>query len=93
MRRMNARCTMANTKNALAELAERLAKWTARVKAEDNSTLIAIGTGDAKKLQRIVAELAKIEYSSAGGPVNPLFAMYRLDKCRAIAEEGANDGK
>ena len=78
---------MGRITNALAELAKRL-------KPKGNDCLyFLIDYGDLYKAARIVSELAKV---NTLGPKHipgdiSLYAAYA--KCRAIAEEGAKDGK
>ena len=85
---------MAESKNALAELA----KWLKQlVDANGGKKCRAVANID--KAQRIVAELAKVD------DVNDVFrlqlvrrpnqdqALAAIVKCRAIAEEGAGDDK
>ena len=80
---------MTNTKNALAELAERMAVVTSR--GGDTWRWLK----DVIKAQRIIAELAKVEDRHNGETNSDV--LWRCNdciaKCRAIAEEGANNGK
>ena len=76
-------------KNALTKLAERL-------KPKGNEHLyFLIDYGDLYKASRIVAELAKVEDQRDGETNSDV--LWRCNdciaKCRAIAEEGAGDGK
>lgn len=90
---------MERSTNALAELAERLEDVLAY--AQDELFLEHKQTLD--KAQRIVAELAKVsdghwENICDGPPVyichvEDLKVLCCIGKCRAIAEEGAGDGK
>ena len=77
-------------RNALAELAERLSP------RGETKTLLLVNAQDILKAQRIVAELAKVEYvynPSTGEPIAlPGEASNAVVKSRAIAEEGAGDG-
>ena len=83
---------MANTKrNALAELSERLDIIVFGLVTDGHPCDETI---DIRKAQRIIAELAKVRWSklwidrpAADESVNAII------KCRAIAEEGAEDGK
>lgn len=81
---------MAETKrNALAELAERL-------KPKGNEHLyFLIDYDDLYKASRIVAELANVEDRRDGETNSDV--LWRCNdciaKCRAIAEEGTNNGK
>ena len=75
---------MERSTNALSELAERL-DYLVR--------FVSIGVDYFHKAQRIVAELAKVNTlgpKHIPGDVS-LYTAYA--KCRAIAEEGAGDGK
>lgn len=73
---------MADTKNALAELAVRL-----------GTDVLSLGRDkypEIEKASRIVAELAKADLAYANDPVSNNCVELRLDafkKCRAIAEE------
>lgn len=49
-------------------MATRLAMWTKGCDAKDNSTMVAIGTGDAVKLTQMVAELANLHFDAMGKP-------------------------
>ena len=78
---------MADTKNALAELAKRL-------KPKGNDLLyFLIDYGDLCKAYRIVAELANVEDRRDGETNSDV--LWRCNnciaKCRAIAEEGAKN--
>lgn len=81
---------MAESKNALAELA----KWLKQlVDANGGKKCRAVANID--KAQRIVAELAKVEDRREGETNSDV--LWRCNdciaKCRAIAEEGGGDGK
>lgn len=54
--------------SALSQMATRLAMWTKGCDAKDNSTMVAIGTGDAVKLTQMVAELANLHFDAMGKP-------------------------
>ena len=54
--------------SALSQMATRLAMWTKGCDAKDNSTMVAIGTGDAVKLAQMVAELANLHFDAMGKP-------------------------
>ena len=78
---------MADKKNALAELAVRL-----------GTDVLSLGRAkypEIEKASRIVAELAKVE-DRRNGEMN-IDVLWRCNDCiavvRAIAEEGANNGK
>lgn len=78
---------MADTKkNALAELA----KWL-----ECDIRMIEFGNvaqlKRLRKVKRIIAELAKVEYGDDGHVRYWTDTEIKLKKCRAIAEEGAGD--
>ena len=80
---------MADKKNALAKLAERL-------KPKGNEHLyFLIDYGDLYKASRIVAELANVKDQRDGETNSDV--LWRCNdciaRCRAIAEEGANNGK
>ena len=85
---------MANTKrNMLAELEKRL----------DISVFGLVTDGhpcdetiDIRKAQRIVAELAKVRdtnWLAGHNYPEPNSSSVAVSNCRAVAEEGANDGK
>ena len=73
--------------NALAELAERLSP------RGETKTLLLVNGRDIIKAQRIVAELAKVEYDDEGHIRYWTDTEIKLKKCRVIAEEGTEDGK
>ena len=85
---------MADKKNALAELAECLSNDAEYLYGNNDKA-----SEDVSKAQRIVAELSKVE------DVNDVYrlklvrrpnqdqALSAIVKCRAIAEEGAEDEK
>ena len=78
---------MADKKNALAELAKRL-------KPKGNDCLyFLIDYGDLCKAARIVAELAKVNTLGPKHIPGDISLYTAYAKCRAIAEEGAEDGK
>lgn len=93
---------MADGKNALAELAERL---TPGIVINVNGCVTAkdVGFDALQKAQRIVAELAKVSDGSweviCDGPpayfctAGDLKVQCAVGRCRAIAEEGVKDGK
>ena len=79
---------MTNTKrNALAELAERLSP------RGETKTLLLVNGRDIIKAQRIVSELAKVEYGDDDHVKSCTDTEVKLKNCRAIAEEGTEDGK
>ena len=92
---------MPETKNALAELAERLSSNKVELVEGDEFPirLSREAVIDFRKARRIVAELAKVK------DVNDVYrlqlvkrpnqdqALAAIVTCRAIAEEGAKDGK
>ena len=73
---------MERSTNALAELAERLSP------RGETKTLLLVNGRDIIKAQRIVAELAKVEYGDDGHIRYWADTEIKLKKCRAIAEEG-----
>ena len=76
---------MTNTKNALAELAERMAVVTSR--GGDTWRWLK----DVIKAQRIIAELAKVRDTNWSGGHNypePNSSSVAISKCHEIAEEG-----
>ena len=77
-----------NTKNALAELAKRLELDIRMIEFGNVAQLKRF-----RKVKRIVAELAKVEYGDDGHIRYWTDTEIKLKKCRAIAEEGAEDGK
>ena len=76
---------MERSTNALAELAERLSP------RGETKTLLLVNGRDIIKAQRIIAELAKVEYGDDGHIRYWTDTEIKLKKCRAIAEEGATD--
>ena len=70
---------MERSTNALEELAERL-DYLVR--------FVSIGVDYFHKAQRIVAELAKVEYGDDRHIQSWTDTEIKLKKCRAIAEEG-----
>lgn len=79
---------MVNERNALAELAVRL--------GTDALSLGADKYPEIEKAQRIVAELAKVPFfQTKNGTkyVRLAESAVALENCRAIAEEGADNGK
>ena len=77
---------MADTKNALAKLAECLSNDAEYLYGNNDKA-----SEDVSKAQRIVAELANADFAYANDPVSNNCVKLRLDafiKCRAIAEEG-----
>lgn len=82
---------MANTKrNMLAELEKRLDIIVFGLVTDGHPCDETI---DIRKAQRIVAELAKVEYGDDGHISSWTDTEIKLKKCRAIAEEGAGDDK
>lgn len=89
---------MSETKNALAELAERLSNDAEYLYGNNDKA-----SEDVSKAQRIVAELAKVSDGHweviCDGPeaylctAGDLKVQCAIGRCRAIAEEGANNGK
>ena len=78
---------MERSTNALAELAERLSP-----RGETKTLLLANGR-DIIKAQRIVAELAKVNTLGPKHIPGDISLYTAYAKCRAIAEEGAENGK
>ena len=78
---------MERSTNALAELAERLSP------RGETKTLLLVNGRDIIRAQRIIAELAKVEYGDDGHIRYWTDTEIKLKNCRAIAEEGAGDGK
>ena len=80
---------MIENKNALAELAERMAVVTSR--GGDTWRWLK----DVIKAQRIVAELAKVEDRHDGETNSNVLRRCNdcIAKCRAIAEKGENNDK
>ena len=68
--------------NALSELAELLSP------RGETKTLVLVNERDIIKAQRIIAELAKVEYGDDGHIRYWTDTEIKLKKCRAIAEEG-----
>ena len=83
---------MSRTKNALAELAERLTPGLV-INVNGCVTAKDVDFDALQKAQRIVAELAKVEYGDDGHIRSWTDTEIKLKKCRAIAEEGVKDGK
>ena len=83
------RCEMSRTKNALAELAERLTPGLV-INVNGCVTAKDVDFDALQKAQRIVAELAKVEDSREGETNSD--ALWRCNDCiamcRVIAEEG-----
>ena len=89
---------MAETKNALAELAERLSNDAEYLYGNNDKA-----SEDVSKAQRIVAELAKVSDGHweviCDGPsayfctAGDLKVQCVIGRCHAIAEEGAGDDK
>ena len=77
---------MERSTNALEELAKDL-------KAIADWTNGGYGFTAISKAQLIVAELAKVEYGDDGHIRSWTDTEIKLKKCRAIAEEGAENGK
>lgn len=77
---------MASERNALAELAEDLEAIVKDTKSDFYTTRISAA-------QRIVAELAKYNISLIPQECYGCGVLKTLAKCRAIAEEGDEDGK
>lgn len=81
---------MIETRSALAELAERITEVLASY--QDDMYLEHIQTLDMA--QRIVAELVKIKDESAYSPYGyKLACRDAYENCRAIAEEGDDNGR
>ena len=78
---------MERSTNALAELAERLSP------RGETKTLLLVNGRDIIKAQRIVAELAKVNTLGPKHIPGDISLYTAYAKCRAIAEEGAKDGK
>ena len=82
---------MIETRNALAELAERLSP------RGETKTLLLVNGRDIIKAQRIIAELAKVIPNYMAGKPGHSFieteAYKAYRNCRAIAEEGTEDEK
>ena len=79
---------MERSTNALAELAKRLELDIRMIEFGNVAQLRRF-----RKVKRIVAELAKVEYGDDGHISSWTDTEIKLKKCRAIAEEGAEDGK
>lgn len=73
---------MDNTKNALAELAECIKNADIQIGKMAGCSFECI-----RKAQRIVAELAKLQFDANGKP-NMYDTYHCAVNCRAIAEEG-----
>lgn len=86
---------MPETKNALAELAEVMDKPVDMASIHDRGLVVlnAQQFSAYQKAQRIVAELAKVEYGDDGRIYSWTDTEIKLKKCRAIAEEGVGSGK
>ena len=88
---------MTNTKNALAELAKVMDEPVDMASIHDRGLVVlnAKQFSAYQKARRIVAELAKVEDRHDGETNSDV--LWRCNdciaKCRAIAEEGANNGK
>ena len=78
---------MKRSTNALAELAKRL-----KPKGDDWLYFL-IDYGDLCKAARIVAELAKVNTLGPKHIPGDISLYTAYAKCRAVAEEGAKDGK
>lgn len=78
-------------KNALAELAERLTPNKV-INVNGNVVAVWVDNDAIVAAQRIVAELAKVDNDQYGRPMF-MDSKCAIIKCRAIAEEGAGDGK
>ena len=95
------RCPMASERNSMAELAEDLEILKVILESEHHPKGLQV----ADKAQRIVAELAKVKdeeaalFSMENITADEARRIVRqregncILKCRAIAEEGAEDGK
>lgn len=82
----NGGSAMPEKRNALAELAERLGEITSAWRpSEPTGQYATQSISYVRKAQRIVAELAKVE------TVSDLVGL--IGKFRAIAEEGADNGR
>ena len=77
---------MERSTNALAELAEDLEEIVRDTKSDFYTTAIS-------KAQRIVAELAKVNTLGPKHIPGDISLYTAYAKCRAIAEEGAENGK
>ena len=76
---------MERSTNALAELAERLSP------RGETKTLLLVNGRDIIKAQRIIAELANVEYGDDGHIRYWTDTEIKLKKCREIAEEGDSE--
>lgn len=87
---------MAETKNALAELAKRLLNGlyiNPNDKRFDGPVIVrTLDANDVLAAQRIVAELANLQFDANGKP-NMYDTFHCAVNCRAIAEEGADNCK
>lgn len=84
---------MIENKNALAELAECIKNADIQIGKMAGCSFECI-----RKSQRIVAELAKVKWTTLLGVgrrtfPDPAEARDAVENCRAIAEEGTKDGK
>ena len=79
---------MERSTNALAELAKRLELDIRMIEFGNVAQLKRF-----RKVKRIVMELAKVEYGDDGHIRCWTDTEIKLKNCRAIAEEGAKDGK
>lgn len=84
---------MASERNALAALAERLNNGYVSLVVNDRrmATFTTAAFPELEKAQRIIAELANVTLNGVGWPVR-LELADAYEKCRAIAEEGENNG-
>lgn len=81
------------SKNALAELAEEIQSIINALEIDNFST---VGIYNLCKSKRIVAVLAKVEdwtNDYGADEPRPYSSVSAIKECRAIAEEGAGDGK
>lgn len=80
---------MDNTRNALAELAERLGEITSAWRPlEPTGQYATQSISYVRKAQRIVAELAKVQFTKNGDAISCYEANVIVNKCLAIAKEG-----
>lgn len=89
---------MTDTKNALAELAKVMDEPVDMASIHDRGLVVlnAKQFSAYQKAQRIVAELAKVENWTndfGADEPGPYSSVSAIKECRAIAEEGANNGK
>ena len=86
---------MERSTNALAELAKVMDTPVDMASIHDRGLVVlnAQQFSAYQKAQRIVAELAKVEYGDDGHIRSWTDTEIKLKKCRAIAEEEAKDGK